>query len=78
MASNNLQEDLAFERDIEGFSDTEKFLARQIRIIQKQCASHPCGAFTFTRKQIIAGVGGSAGISGVIITIVELIKSFVH
>lgn len=75
---DEIQSDLQFEQLITSFTEPEKFLARQIREVQKRCVTRNCQTFSFTKKQLAGGAGGMAGIAGVVYAIIELIKLFVH
>ncbi len=70
---SEMSEDLEFEKLIAGFNDPEKFLARQIREVQRVCANrNTCVPIEITRKQFIIGASGVTVISGIIVGIYEL------
>ncbi len=74
-----MQDDLKFEALIDKFSEPEKFLARQIRAVQFECSKRamcPQGV-SFTRKQLITGIGGVTGISAIVVAIIELAKALI-
>ena len=79
MSTNaDIQDDLAFEQLIHDFNEPEKFLARQIRVVQKRCSSRStCPTFSFTRRQIATGAGGVVGIAGALYAIAEAIRAMV-
>jgi hypothetical protein len=74
-----IQDDLKFEALIAEFTEPEKFLARQVRAVQKECTKRgvcPQGV-SFTRKQMLTGIGGVTGISAIVVALIELAKALI-
>ena len=72
----DIQDDLKFEKLIAGFNEPEKFLARQIRDVQKECEKRRyCQPISFSRKHIMIAIGGVGGISALVAGIIQLVVS---
>ncbi len=78
-ANEPIQDDLKFEALIADFTEPEKFLARQVRAVQKECGKRAVcpQAVSFTRKQLITGIGGVTGISAIVVAVIELAKALI-
>ena len=58
----NIVTDLDFERQIADFTPSERFLARQIRGIEKNCPM--CADASSRQKRQAIGIGSLSGIMG--------------
>ena len=77
--NETMQDDLKFEQLIATFTEPEKFLARQLREVQKECAARKiCSMPQFTRKQIGIGISGVSAISAIIVGLIELAKALIN
>jgi hypothetical protein len=71
-----MMDDLKFETQISEFSEPEKFLARQIRKVEIECAlrKYCAAAPQFSRKQLAVGGGAVTLITAIVALLIELIK----
>lgn len=83
MSNDDMSKDLQFEKQIEEFSEPEKFLAREIRKVQKECASratcYPVQAqATLSKKQIAIGGISVGGITTLVVYLYDLIVNLLN
>ncbi len=71
----DMLDEMDFEKRIEVFTESEKFLARQIFGIRKVCASRSsCSEMRVTKKQLAIGTG-SVGLISIAVTIIYEVLS---
>lgn len=76
--NQSMYDDLMFEDVIKDFSPPEKFLARQLREVQRECEARgrACSATivpSFTKKQIAVGTAGIGGIATAVSIIAQVV-----
>ena len=80
MASNGMSSDLAFEKLIKDFSPAERFLARELRDVKKECETrktcYPSPALVMSKKAIAGGVGGVGVIATIINITIEVLRNW--